>query len=89
MQGSDAAERSFGELLLERADKLEMLGKIDALVDGRFELAKRDLNLQFRGSSNQRIIGVRKSLASGQVMLWGGLKDATGSFEQIEQRDLS
>ena len=79
---------TFEELLLESPDKLAMLGKIDVLVDGRFELAKRDLNLQFRGSSNQRIIDVQASLASGQVMLWGGLKDAISTFEQIEKRNL-
>lgn len=79
---------TFEELLLESADKLAMLGEIDVLVDGRFELAKRDLNLQFRGSSNQRIIDVKESLASGCLTLWGGLKDATGSYEQIEKRKL-
>ena len=79
---------TFEELLLDSADKLALLGRVDVLVDGRFELAKRDLGLQFRGSSNQRIIDVKASLASGQVTLWSGLKDATTSFEQIEKRNL-
>ena len=52
---------TFEELLLETEDKLELLSRIDILVDGRFELSKRNLNLQFRGSSNQRIIDVPKS----------------------------
>ena len=38
---------------------LVVLDKVDYLVDGKFELSKRDLNLDFRGSSNQRIF-VRK-----------------------------
>ena len=79
---------TFEELLLDSADKLALLGRVDVLVDGRFELGQRDLGLQFRGSSNQRIIDVKASLASGQVTLWSGLKDATTSFEQIEKRNL-
>lgn len=61
---------TWEEMLLETPDKLELLGKIDVLVDGRFELDKKDLTLQFRGSSNQRIIAVPESLAQGKAVLW-------------------
>lgn len=48
----------------------ELLNQIDVLVDGPFIQAKKNLSLRFRGSENQRIIDVPKSLKSGQVELW-------------------
>lgn len=40
---------------------------IDILIDGRFEIDKKDLNLKLRGSSNQRIIDVKKSLEQDKI----------------------
>ena len=48
----------------------EMLSMIDILVDGRFIERLKDITLVFRGSSNQRVIDVKKSLESGSVVLW-------------------
>ena len=64
---------TYEELLKDSDDKLELLNLIDVLVDGRFLLAQKDLTLQFRGSSNQRIIDVKKSQAAKQVVLWDKL----------------
>jgi len=48
----------------------EMLGLLDVLVDGRFVEELKDITLQFRGSSNQRVIDLRKTRASKQLTLW-------------------
>lgn len=48
----------------------EMLSMIDVLVDGRFVEKLKDIRLLFRGSSNQRIIDVPKSIQSGEIVLW-------------------
>lgn len=53
------------EELQER--KLEILEHIDVLVDGRFEEGRKDLTLRFRGSSNQRVIDVRKTVEEGRI----------------------
>ena len=47
------------------ADRMQLLELVDVLVDGKFVREKRDISLRFRGSSNQRIIDVRHSLALG------------------------
>lgn len=66
---------TWEELQLETEDKLELLSFLDILVDGRYDRNKRNLRLQFRGSSNQRIIDVPTSLATGEVTLWSRLQD--------------
>ncbi len=48
----------------------ELLSMIDVLVDGRFVEEKKNIMLKFRGSENQRIIDVKKSLAEGKVILY-------------------
>ena len=48
----------------------KMLRCIDILVDGRFEAKLKDISLQFRGSSNQRIINVSKTLNEKRIVLW-------------------
>lgn len=72
---------TFEELLLETDDKLDLLKEIDILVDGRFELTRRSLKLQFRGSSNQRIIDVPKSLAANKVVIWDRCQDSEAYYQ--------
>ncbi len=49
---------------------MRMLETLDVLVDGRFVESLKDLNLRFRGSSNQRIIMVKESLKEDKLVLW-------------------
>lgn len=49
---------------------MRMLGCLDVLVDGRFVEDLKDLNLKFRGSSNQRIILLKPSLKEKKIVLW-------------------
>ena len=63
---------TFEELLKmseENSDIKGLLEKLDILVDGRFELSQRSLDLKFKGSRNQRLIDVPKSLKEGRVVL--------------------
>ena len=47
----------------------EMLRLIDVLVDGRFVEEEKDISLAFKGSANQRIIDVKRSLDEGRVVI--------------------
>ena len=48
-----------------------MLAQCDVLVDGKFIESQKDMLLRFRGSRNQRLIDVQKSLQADQVVLAG------------------
>ena len=60
------------EMCKKWAETREMLSYIDVMVDGKFVEELKDITLRFRGSSNQRIIDVKASLATGNVVLWQG-----------------
>jgi len=47
----------------------KLLSLIDVLVDGRFELDKKDIRLKFRGSANQRLIDLKKTRKQGEIVL--------------------
>jgi anaerobic ribonucleoside-triphosphate reductase activating protein len=59
----------------ETDDKLELLHGIDILVDGRYVKTLHDSLLQFRGSSNQRIIDVQQSFKQDKPVIWSKLHD--------------
>ena len=52
----------------------DLLHCIDILVDGRFLREEKDISLQFRGSRNQRIIDLPRTLSSDRIVLWDQLR---------------
>ena len=59
---------TFEQLLAGTPAQRELLSLCDVLVDGPFILEQRSLNLKWRGSTNQRVLDVPKSLAQGQPL---------------------
>lgn len=49
-------------------DQLEVVNMCDVLVDGQFIEELRDLDLEYRGSSNQRAIDIKRTLISGNIV---------------------
>lgn len=47
----------------------QILDTIDYLIDGRFDLKLKDISLVYRGSSNQRIIDMKKTKQAGKIII--------------------
>lgn len=56
------------EMANDQLEVLKLLNHIDLLIDGKYEKDKRNLDLAFRGSTNQRIIDVPTSLSLGKTI---------------------
>jgi len=55
--------------LWEQVKDMSVVPYLDVLIDGEFVVAKKDVNLHWVGSSNQRVIDVQKTLREGKVVL--------------------
>ncbi|WP_414697365.1 anaerobic ribonucleoside-triphosphate reductase activating protein [Peptacetobacter sp. AB845] len=58
------------EEILENEKRKNILQYVDVLVDGKFDIGKRNINLKYRGSENQRVIDVKKTLISNSVVIY-------------------
>lgn len=48
----------------------KIISKCDVLIDGQYIDSQRDITLSYRGSKNQRVINIQKSLQKGEIVLW-------------------
>lgn len=55
---------------VNRYKRQEIISKCNVFVDGRYEEDKRDITLNFRGSSNQRVIDIQKSIEENKIILY-------------------
>lgn len=68
--GYDFEKDILGKMCVENSFTNEFLSYIDILVDGEYIAELYNVNLKFKGSSNQKTIMVKESLASGKTVLW-------------------
>ena len=61
------------KMLIDWPETKTFLSYLDVLVDGPYIEEKRDITLRFRGSSNQNLIDIPKSLEAGKMVLWQDL----------------
>ena len=67
--GYDFEKNIRDNMMVIWAETREIMNYVDVVVDGEFVEEKKNLNLRFRGSENQRIIDVKKSLAQNEIVL--------------------
>ncbi|MBO5508881.1 MAG: anaerobic ribonucleoside-triphosphate reductase activating protein [Lachnospiraceae bacterium] len=68
--GFDFEKDILGDMFENNPVTKELVEMFDIMVDGKFVEELKNLSLRFRGSSNQRIIDVQKTLASGELVHW-------------------
>lgn len=63
-------DKDFERIIEIHKKRKEIISNVDVLVDGEYIDEQKDLSLKFRGSKNQRVIDVKKSLAQNKVVLY-------------------
>lgn len=58
------------ETIKETNKRRKIISMCDVLIDGRYINSQRDITLPWRGSANQRVIDIQKSIQKGEIVLW-------------------
>lgn len=58
------------EQIMSDKKRAELISLCDVLIDGKFMLEKKNLNLKWKGSNNQRVIDIQKSLAKNSIVIY-------------------
>lgn len=58
------------EQIMNDKKRSELISLCDVLIDGKFMLEEKNLNLKWKGSNNQRVIDVQKSLATNSIVIY-------------------
>lgn len=77
--GFDFEKDVMGKMSKTWEETKELLPNLDVIVDGKFEIEKKNPSLKFRGSENQRLIDVQKSIKQNKI-IWADVED-----EQIKK----
>lgn len=66
----DILDENYNFLEMHDALRQAIVAQCDVLVDGKYIDKQRDITLPYRGSSNQRLIDIQKTLQKGEIVLW-------------------
>lgn len=58
---------TWDQIMIDKK-KLELISLCDVIIDGKFSIEEKDLNLKWKGSHNQRVIDVKRTLETGEVI---------------------
>ena len=72
--GFDFEKDVMGKMYKNWEETRELVDNIDVIVDGKFEIEKKNPSLKFRGSENQRLIDVQKSIKLNKI-IWADIED--------------
>lgn len=56
------------EEIIEDPKKIQLISEVNVLIDGEFKMKQRDLSLKYRGSANQRVIDIEKSINHKEII---------------------